>query len=52
MGRLEVSIVFLLENRVELKVLVALFSRAGSSLEKYAGTKIERLQTDKVGAWR
>ena len=52
MGRLEVSIVFLLENCVELRVLVALSNRARSSLEKYTGTKIERLQTDEVGAWR
>jgi hypothetical protein len=47
MGRLEVSIVFLLENCVELRVLVALSNR-----EKDTGTKIERLQTDEVGAWR
>jgi hypothetical protein len=51
MARLEVSIVFLLEKCVELRVLVALFNQARSSLEKYAGTKIERLQTDEVGAW-
>jgi hypothetical protein len=51
-GRLEVSIVFFLENCVELMVLVALSNRASSSLEKYAGTKIERLQTNEVGTWR